>query len=315
MALSEFEIIQQVFQQQKVQRADVILGIGDDGAVTKVPENHGLVLVMDTLIENVHFPDNMRPKDIGYRSLAVNLSDLAAMGAEPAWVTLALSLPDSNESWIKAFASGFFSLAEQYNIQLIGGDLTRGPLTITVQAHGFVPQGQKLVRSGAQVGDLICVTGTLGDAAAGLTSWSETDKSFEYLRQRLARPTPRIEVGLMLRSLASSAIDISDGLLADLNHILNASHVGASLRVEHLPLSLALCEKYDQLESRDMALSGGDDYELCFTIAPENRHLLDQLSEYTQVAEIGVIEAERGLRCLLSNGSHYVPVESGYQHF
>ena len=315
MALSEFEIIQQVFQQQRTQRSDVLIGIGDDGAVTKVPDNHGLALVMDTMIAGVHFPENMKPKDIGYRSLAVNLSDLAAMGAEPSWATMALTLPNSNESWIRAFASGFLSLAEQYKVQLIGGDMTRGPLSITVQAHGFIPQGQKILRSGAKVGDLIYVTGTLGDAAAGLLAWQESDLSFSYLKQRLARPTARIETGIALRDLANSAIDISDGLLADLGHILNASQVGASLKVDQLPLSLAVCEIYGREEACELALTGGDDYELCFTISPENKHRLEPIFEHTQLAEIGVIEAEPGLRCQLADGSYFVPTKGGYQHF
>ncbi len=315
MPLSEFEIIQQIFKQQKVDRNDVLSGIGDDAAITSIPEGHELVLAMDTMIAGVHFPENMKPKDIGYRSLAVNLSDLAAMGAEPAWVTLALTIPQSNETWLRAFASGFLTLATQYNVQLIGGDLSRGDLSITIQAHGFLPANKKLLRSGAQPGDLIYVTGTLGDAAAGLISWQQPEQSFAYLKQRLTRPTPRVEVGIALREFATSAIDVSDGLIADLGHILDASKVGAKLEIANLSLSLAICEKFDLDQAREMALSGGDDYELCFTVPSRKEEQINKLANLCQIARIGTIEAEPGLRCLLPDGTHYEPARSGYQHF
>ena len=315
MPLSEFEIIRQIFQQQKVDRNDVLLGIGDDAAVTKVPEGHELALAMDTLIGGVHFPENMKPADIGYRSLAVNLSDLAAMGAEPAWVTLALTIPESNESWLRAFASGLMSLAAQYNLQLIGGDMTRGALSITVQVHGFLPTKQILVRSGAHPGDSIYITGTLGDAAAGLASWQQTDKSFAWLKQRFTRPVPRIEAGFALRGIATSVIDVSDGLIADLGHILESSNVGAKLKMANLPLSLAICEKFDLEQAREMALSGGDDYELCFTAPSNKQEQISKLVKVCQFVEIGVIEAEPGLRCLLPDGAQYDSVGSGFQHF
>lgn len=316
MALSEFEIIQQVFQQQKVDRQDVHLGIGDDAAVIEVPEGYELVVSMDTMIEGVHFPVNMKPKDIGYRALAVNLSDLAAMGAEPAWVTLALTIPESNEAWLKAFSSGFFGLADQFNMQLIGGDTTRGKLSITVQVHGLLPKGKYLSRAGAQSGDQIYVSGTLGDAAAGLRFWKELDQSFSWLKQRLARPTPRIETGMKLRNFATSAIDISDGLVADLGHILTASGVGASFDLEALPLSLALCGVMEIENARDLALSGGDDYELCFTVPVSEIKQIDDLATSTQVSLIGEIKAEPGLRCILRDGSEVdIKKLTGYQHF
>ena len=316
MALSEFEIIQQVFQQQKTDRPDVHLGMGDDAAVVEVPEGYELAVSMDTLIEGVHFPTDMKPKDIGYRALAVNLSDLAAMGAEPTWVTLALTLPESNETWLKAFASGFFGLADQYNLQLIGGDTTQGKLSITVQVHGFLPKGKRLSRSGAQPGDQIFVTGTLGDAAAGLKFWRETDQSYSWLKQRLARPTPRIEAGIELRSIASSAIDISDGLVADLGHILKTSNVGARINMESLPFSLALCGVIEPENARELALTGGDDYELCFTVPANKGDQIKKLALSDQISLIGEIETASGLRCLSRDGSE-VDLEglTGYQHF
>jgi len=316
MALSEFEIIQQIFQQHKFDRQDVRLGIGDDAAVVEVPEGHELAISMDTLIEDVHFPKDMKPKDIGYRALAVNLSDLAAMGAEPAWVTLALTIPEANESWLKAFASGFFGLADQYNVQLIGGDTTRGKLSITVQVHGLLPKGNRLSRSGAQVGDQIYVTGTLGDAAAGLRFWNEPDHSFSWLKKRLARPTPQTELGIGLRSFATSAIDISDGLVTDLGHILSASNVGASVNLEALPLSLALCGVVEFEKAREFALAGGDDYELCFTVPAKELKQIECLKHAGQISYIGEIEAAPGLRCLDRDGSELdIAGLAGYQHF
>ena len=300
MALSEFEIIKQVFQQQKVDRQDVHLGIGDDAALVEVPDGYELVVATDTLIADVHFPQDMQARDIGYRSLAVNLSDLAAMGAEPAWVTMALTIPESNEVWLNAFASGLFSLAEQHRVQLIGGDLSRGKLSITIQALGILPKGKQLTRSGARVGDLIYVTGTLGDAAAGLNCWQKKDQISSWLRKQLSRPKPKIAAGIALRNLASSTIDISDGLVADLGHILSASQVGARLFLEDLPLSLALCEVFELEQARDMALSGGDDYELCFTVAVENQDRVEEaLREICQIAQVGEIETDQGFALLL----------------
>lgn len=321
MPLSEFDIIQQVFQKQKIDRQDVRLGIGDDAAIVQVPDGFELAISVDTLISGVHFPIDMKPSDVGYRSLAVNLSDMAAMGAEPAWMTLALTLPEPNPTWLNAFASGLFGLADQYNVQLIGGDTTRGKLSITIQTFGLLPKGEGLTRSGAQVGDLIYVTGTLGDAAAGLKLWTLKSKSQSWLKERLARPTPRVEAGNLLRHIASSAIDISDGLAADLSHILSASGVGAQIKIEDLPFSLALCEELEMaLEQsveigQDLALSGGDDYELCFTVAPEKQDQLDELRQICQISQIGIVESDLGLRCISKEGSNYEIKKSGFQHF
>ncbi|MFK8067791.1 MAG: thiamine-phosphate kinase [Gammaproteobacteria bacterium] len=321
MSLSEFEIIQQVFQQETIDRQDILLGIGDDAAVVKAPNGSELAITTDTMIAGVHFPIDMKPCDIGYRALAVNLSDLAAMGAEPAWITLALTIPESNQTWLKAFASGLFGLANNYNIQLIGGDTTRGSLSITIQAFGFIPDGEGLKRSGANVGDLVYVTGTLGDAAAGLKFWSEDSQNSKWLKQRLARPTPRVEAGLFLRNIASSAIDISDGFVADLTHILSASGVGAQIIVDQVPLSLALCAELEmELEKAvnigsEMALSGGDDYELCFTVPADKIDLLKDLRSICQIVKVGSIVSEPSLQCISKDGSLYNIESAGYQHF
>lgn len=312
MSLSEFEIIRQVFTEQSASRADVVIGIGDDAAVLTILNDHELAITVDTLIENVHFPASMSPRDVGYRSLAVNLSDLAAMGAVPSWITLAISLPEPNDLWLNAFASGLFSLTQAHNVQLIGGDTTRGPLSITIQAMGFLPKGERLTRSGAKVGDLICVTGMLGEAAAGLQFWSDRNPQYQRLRQRLARPEPRLQEGQFLREHATSALDISDGLLADLSHILDQSKVGATLQVGELPLSISLCDAVGLDRARELALTGGDDYELCFTLPAEK---LEMVKGNIPVNVIGKIDRDPGLRYLLPGGEPMNLQKKGYQHF
>ncbi len=319
MPLGEFDLIHRYFERPIEQRQDVIVGIGDDGAVVRVPPGVELVLTSDTLVAGVHFSEDIPPEDLGYKALAVNLSDLAAMGARPAWATMALTLPQADEAWLAAFAQGFFELAQRFSVALIGGDLTRGPLSITVQMHGFVPEGRALRRSGAQAGHYIYVTGTLGDAALALTPRLAelTDTYRPYLLGRLYRPSPRISEGLSLRAIASSAIDISDGLIADLGHILEASHVGAVLEVDRLPLSTALQKIKDKKYGWELALTGGDDYELCFTVPPEHQAVLEsKRSDFAcTVSCIGRIEAERGLRCIEHDGTPYLPQGGGYRHF
>jgi thiamine-monophosphate kinase len=319
MPLGEFDLIHRYFERPIEQRQDVIVGIGDDGAVVRVPPGMELVLTSDTLVAGVHFSEDIPPEDLGYRALAVNLSDLAAMGARPAWATMALTLPQAEEAWLAAFAQGFFELAQRFSVALIGGDLTRGPLSITVQMHGFVPEGRALRRSGAQAGHYIYVTGTLGDAALALTPRLAelTDTYRPYLLGRLYRPSPRISEGMILRAIASSAIDISDGLVADLGHILEASHVGAVLEVDRLPLSTALQKIKDKKYGWELALTGGDDYELCFTLPPEHQAVLEsKRSDFAcTVSCIGRIEVERGLRCIEHDGTPYIPQGAGYRHF
>jgi thiamine-monophosphate kinase len=321
MSLTEFELIKRYFDRAKPHRADVLLGIGDDGAILRVPEGMDLVVTMDTLVAEVHFSEDYPPEDIGYKSLAVNLSDLAAMGAEPAWVTLALTLPKADETWLEGFACGFFELASQHTLRLVGGDVTRGPLSITVQAHGFVPRGSGLRRRGAQPGDAIYVTGTLGDAALALASLQEQGKlnaeSRGYLVSRLHRPTVRVQAGIRLRDIASSAIDISDGLIADLGHILEASGVGAVIETAALPLSPAMLSETSRERGWRLALTGGDDYELCFTVPAGRVALLESLRGEIdcEVTCIGTIEAMPGLRCILPDGALLNPQRSGFQHF
>ena len=317
MALGEFQLIERFFTRQRVKRDDVELGVGDDCALLRMPSDARLAVTMDTLVEGRHFPQATDPAALGHKALAVNLSDLAAMGAEPAWITLSLSLPSVDEAWLDAFAGGLFQLAEAHGVQLVGGDTVRGPLTITLQAHGFIPANQALRRDGARVGDLIYVTGTLGDAGAGLRialgELSADGADGQFLRGRLDRPTPRVAWGLALRGLASAAIDVSDGLAADLGHILKASRVGATLKFADLPISDALCRRVGEAGARQFALTAGDDYELCFTAAPAQAEAIAALP--FPCTPVGVIEAGEGLRVYGPDG-HRMPVEqAGFDHF
>jgi len=314
----EFDLIARYFTDRGVSREDVILAVGDDSALVSVAADRELAIAVDTLVAGVHFPLDTPAFDIGYKALAVNLSDMAAMGAEPSWATLALTLPQSGEEWLAAFAEGFFSLADAHRVQLIGGDTTAGPLTVTVQIHGLVEKGRALRRSGARPGELVFVTGTLGDAGLALRRLQAGEAVDDFLLSRLNRPTPRLEIGRRLLGLASSAIDISDGLLADLSHILERSRCGAAVRIEELPLS----DSYRSLmqghgECHTLAATAGDDYELCFT-APEGRQ--EALQAIAREFDcpihcIGRIEASEGLRCYDSGGNELTPAHLGYQHF
>lgn len=306
-ALSEFEIIEKYFAQQ-VNRRDVIVGIGDDCSIVEVPPANVLAISTDTLVAGQHFPLNTEAKAIGYKALAVNLSDLAAQGATPAWATLALTMPEAKEAWIEDFCRGFFTLLNQYNMQLIGGDLTRGSLTITVQVHGFLPRKKGLLRSGAQPNDGIYVTGTLGDAALALQCLQEKisipGKSLPPLLEKLEYPKPCIAEGGILLDIASAAIDISDGLAADLQHILDQSGVGARIELNQLPLSDET-SNLDPETAWRLALSGGDDYELCFTVPAHKLETLESIfaaNKLKRITRIGTIEKNSGLRILHSNG-------------
>lgn len=322
MALAEFRIIERCFATRARHRADVTLGIGDDAALLQVPADMQLAVAIDGMVEGVHFPLGSDPAAVGYKVLAVNLSDLAAMGAEPAWATLFLSLPSADERVAKAFADGLLDLADRHDVALVGGDTVRGPFSAVVQAHGFVPAGAALRRDGARPGDRIYVTGTLGDGGAGLAlvqgRLSAADDDAAWLRERLERPTPRVAAGLALRGIASAAVDISDGLAADLGHILERSGVGARVEVAALPLSAALCRTVGDASARfDLALFAGDDYELCFTVPPSRREAFERCCETLDcaVTPIGEIEADGGLRLLDDQGRPYRGRDAGFDHF
>lgn len=319
--MNEFEVIQRWFAAQELQRDDVPLGIGDDAAVLRVPAGMELAATVDTLIAGVHFPASLSAQDVGHRALAVNLSDLAAMGAEPAWALLALTFPEADEKWLTGFARGFFALAEAQRVALVGGNVARGALSATITMHGFVPCGTALTRAGAQPGDEVYVTGELGAAAAGLRLIQKriAAPGSERLRTRFARPLPRIAAGMELRGLASAAIDISDGFFADLVHVLQRSGVGAEVNVDKLPLAPEAVELLGSAEARQLAFVGGDDYELCFTLPPARAAALtgrlDKLG--CPVTRVGVIKGGGSLRCLQTDGSKWIPDAdtSGYRHF
>lgn len=322
MSISEFDLIQSFFNRAKHNRSDVIQGIGDDAAILQVPVGQQLVVSTDTLVAGQHFCENAAPADIAYKSLAVNLSDLAAMGAKPAWILLALTLPTADECWLKKFTQGFFPLLERFQCQLVGGDITKGPLSVTVQALGFVPPGKALRRSGAQPGDSIYVTGTLGDAGLALAylqnkiAFPFTQAQVTFLENRLYRPEPRIAVGLALRDMASSAIDISDGLAADLSHILSASQVGATIEMAKLPFSDSLRTLVFE-KACQFALSAGDDYELCFTVPKTGeialQHNLDAIGCF--YTHIGFINKDSSLLLKREDGSVFILKQTGFQHF
>lgn len=319
MPLGEFEMIKRYFTDTFPKRADVTLDIGDDAALCGVPVGVQLAISVDTLVGGVHFPTTTAPEDIGYKALAVNLSDMAAMGAVPAWMTLALTCPEVDDEWLMKFSHGLIELAKSFQVSLIGGDTTRGPLSITIQIMGFVPANRALQRRGAQPGDAIYVTGTLGDAGLGLRSLQKQVTLPTVARQmvegRLNRPTPRIQAGLSLRGIASSAIDISDGLIADLGHILMMNNVGAVLNLQNLPLSAALQEHVPGETAWNLALSAGDDYELCFTVPPSQEMALKAALPVGSYTQVGTITEATELRCLDAEGQVFTPSQPGYRHF
>lgn len=311
--MTEFDLINKYISTQSLSRADVLEGIGDDCAILNIPETKSLAVSLDTLVEDVHFPANTTAYSIGYKSLAVNLSDLAATGAEPAWITLSLAMPEANEQWIKDFLRGVFDLADKYNVQLIGGDTTQGKLTISIQAHGFVDQ--PLLRSGAQTDDLIYVSGYLGDSVAGFEQFIPEDENNNVCITRFKRPEPRVELGLAITNIASSCIDISDGLVSDLGHVCKKSQKGAIIYLTDIPLSEEYCQYYKGRDYKK-ALSFGDDYELCFTVPKEKSHLLEALSTELGInlSCIGKITDSDSIQ-FVDAGGELVKLNKGYEHF
>lgn len=310
--MNEFELIRQYFSGLSAAGHGVVLGIGDDAALLQPSHAHQLVVTTDTLVEGRHFRVGADAADLGWKSLAVNLSDLAAMGAEPRWFTLALTLPAADAQWLTAFSRGLGEMAGTSGITLVGGDTTRGPLSITITVHGEVPNGMALRRSGARSGDEIFVSGSLGDAAFAL---DHPDREGTLmLAQRLHRPTPRIALGMALRGIAHAAIDISDGLAQDLGHVLAASGVGAELQATCLPSSPALATACHAAERTRYQLAGGDDYELCVCMPPGTEQ--GRASTWpTPLTRIGRIVETPGLRVLDAQGATMALPESGYQHF
>jgi thiamine-monophosphate kinase len=313
---AEFELIERI-RLRVASRADVLLGIGDDAALLRLPEGHDLVVSTDTLNAGVHFPHDTVPSAIGWKALAVNLSDLAAMGARPAWCTLSLSLPHADVAWLESFIDGFLRLATQHEVALVGGDTTRGPLSVCVTAHGLVERGRGLRRDAARIGDDIWVTGTLGDAAAALAQLQAGGVADPALRARLDRPEPRVAFGRALAQCAHACIDVSDGLLQDLGHVCRASGVGAEVDVDRLPASPALVARSSGDTLRGEQACGGDDYELCFSAPARARESIAGIAAAQQEAatRIGRIVETPGVVAVRADGSTWAPPRSGYAHF
>jgi len=315
--VTEFELIRRHFATLAPGRADVVLGVGDDCALLCCPPGEALAVSIDTLVSGVHFLPGCDPAAIGHKSLAVGLSDLAAMGARPVWATLALTLPTGDGGWVEGFAAGFAGLAGAHGVALVGGDTTRGPLSISVQVHGFVPADHAVRRSGAAPGDLVCVSGTLGDAGLALRGLLAGNSPDDWLCGRLDRPTPRVALGLALRGVASAMIDCSDGLAADLGHILEASGVGAELELQALPLSPEVARAVVDRGDWTLPLTSGDDYELCFCLPAAALDRLPGLASAggCGLTVIGRIGAGPGLVCRRPDGSSLDLVRSGFDHF
>jgi len=316
--LKEFELIQNIFQASvmaKTQgRGDILLGIGDDCAQVQVPQGQSLVFSMDSLVEGRHFPFDADPVDIGYRAVATCVSDLAAMGAKPAFFTLGLTIPESDPQWLAGLAQGMAELAEPIGLVLVGGDTTKGPLTLTLQVHGYVEPELAVKRSAAKVGDDIYVTGLLGDASAAVPivtgELQVSSERFDYFYDRFWRPQPRLIVGMALKRVVHAMMDISDGLAQDIQHILKASGVGAIIDAASLPISTEL-KQWQPESAVVLALTGGDDYELCFTAPKEQA---DEIALITQTlglpcTKVGEIVAE-GFSIQGYNGEI-----TGWQHF
>ncbi|WP_286271776.1 thiamine-phosphate kinase [Thalassotalea hakodatensis] len=318
--MKEFELIKTYFTEQLVNRRDVVVGIGDDCAVIAPAEKQNIAITTDTLIAGVHFPKNTPAKAIGHKAVAVNLSDLAAMGAEPTWISIAISLPVVDEDWISDFCEGMFALCEFYNVQLIGGDTTQGPLSITITAQGTVPPNKQITRSGAKAGDWIYVTGELGDSALALKHYygdiTLRGDVLVHAMNRLNEPKPRVLAGKAIREYASAAIDISDGLLADLSHICKASNVGANIVLEDLPLSSELIASIGAEQAMELALSGGDDYELLMTVSEDNKVGMETtLADMgTKVTCIGQLNGNLKITTTLNNKPAQLNLK-GFEHF
>ncbi len=318
--MSEFDLIRRLQDIFRVGPGDgspaCVIGIGDDGAVLDIPEGNQLVVTSDTLVEAVHFSTGTDAANLGHKALAVNLSDLASMGAEPAWFFLAITLPTPDLSWLNLFAQGMADLARSTGITLAGGDTTSGPLSITITAMGLVESGQALTRGGARNGDLIVVSGCLGDAAHALAMLQSGEPPDPASRAALECPEPRLQLGRRLRGLATSCIDISDGLIADVGHILEASAAGAEIDIERLPCSAQLAG-LPGAQKWELQTAGGDDYELCFTLPECRQDELDEIARESggQLTIIGKINTSGVLVCRMGDGTEYTPRARGYNHF
>lgn len=318
--MKEFELIKEFFTAQPVCRKDVVKGIGDDCALIRANDDKLIAVTTDTLVAGVHFPHDTPPRAIGHKAVAVNLSDLAAMGAEPSWISIAITLPEVDKTWLSEFTAGIFELTEYYNVQLIGGDTTQGPLSVTITAQGTVPDGKALLRSGAQNGDYLYVTGNLGDAGLALAaingSISLKDSDFQKVKAKLDYPKPQVLVGQFIREFGTSAIDVSDGLLADLTHICKASTLGVNIDLSNVPLSKVMQDNLSLQDALNMALTAGDDYELIFTVSATNKVALETAMTHANVnySCIGQMNTCEEINLTL-NKQEFVVKSVGFEHF
>ena len=319
MPPGEFELIERFFTGRGAARADVRLSVGDDAAILTPQPGAELVLALDTIVSGVHFPADVNGRFVGHRALAVNLSDIAAMGAEPAWALLGLTLPAADENWLGDFASGLDDLARRFGVALVGGDTTRGPLTATLALAGWVPTGQALRRAGARSGDDLWVSGTVGDAGAGLAvlqgRLAAGGAPREELLRRFLVPEPRVSLGQALRGIATACIDVSDGLAGDLGKLCSAGSVGAWLDAAELPRSEALLEAAGEEGALRFALSAGDDYELLFSAPASARRLIESFKADVPVTRIGAITAAPGVQLQGAGPELERDVAHGFDHF
>lgn len=318
--LSEFELIARYFTRPSAPDSRTALGVGDDCALLTPAPGMQLAVSTDMLVAGRHFFPEVDPLTLGHKCLAVNLSDLAAMGAQPIAFTLALALPEAREEWLAAFAQGMLTLADEHGCELVGGDTTKGPLTISITVFGEIPFNQALRRNAAKTGDDIWVSGTLGDARLALAAYRQEltldTEAHQKAALRMHQPYPRLALGMALRGIAHAAIDISDGLAGDLGHILHRSGVGARLDVDALPAGAVLQQQAPDLR-RQFALSGGDDYELCFTAPAARRKQVQAAADHaaTAVTRIGQIEAHSGLRLVTGDGQPLALTPTSFDHF
>ena len=324
-AEKEDRLIETVFARHSADGEQVLIGPGDDAAMLRCPPGEQLLITTDTLNEGVHFPAGTPAHSIGHRALAVSLSDLAAMAARPLWAVVTLSVPAVDEDWLRDFSDGLYSLADEIGVRIVGGDFVRGPLSITVTAHGSTRKAAVLRRGGGSEGDGIWVSGFLGDAAAGLevikhrlegreVPGATRSSAEEALVRRFCYPQPRIELGAYLSGIASACMDLSDGLMMDLPRLLRHSQVQGRIAAENLPVSGALREIAHRDDAYRLALAGGDDYELCFTVPPDNEHRLKSLPGEPELTRIGELYPGEGL-VLTRGGTAWEPTESGFRHF
>ncbi|QDP01802.1 thiamine-phosphate kinase [Thalassotalea sp. PS06] len=318
--MKEFEVIKEFFTAQPVNRKDVAMGIGDDCALIQANDNKYIAITTDTLVSGVHFPDDTPARAIGHKAVAVNLSDLAAMGAEPCWISVAVTLPKVDTEWLAEFTAGMFELTEYFNVQLIGGDTTSGPLSITITAQGTVPKGKALCRSSAANGDWVYVTGEVGEAGLALQAIREqvslSPREFQHAMDALNYPKPQVLAGQIIREYASAAIDISDGVLADLTHLCKASGLGVNLDVKDIPIAPVLVDRLGDEGAARLALTAGDDYQLIFTVSDTNRVALETELKHANIKISCIGQMNTSQEINITRGKDPLSFsESGFEHF